>query len=218
MSPGGETVSPLNIPDWRAFPLRSRLHDLVGVPTYVDNDAKALALGEGRFGAASGQRDFIAMVVSTGIGGGLVLDGRLLGGRLGNAGHIGHVVVVPDGRACVCGGQGCLESEASGTALAAVTGHPAKMAPPAVVERTGTLVGRAVASVVNLLDLPLAVVSGSVALGFGEPFFTAAQREVEFRCGLEFAREAQVVPGALGDRGPLIGAACVGWRGREGPV
>jgi glucokinase len=217
MGPGGETVSPLNIPGWRAFPLRSRLHELTGVPTYVDNDAKALALGEGRFGAAAGQPDFIAIVVSTGIGGGLVLNGRLLGGRLGNAGHIGHVVVVPDGRPCVCGGQGCLEAEASGTALAAITGHPAEMAPPALIERTGTLVGRGVASVVNLLDLPLAVVSGSVALGFGEPFFLAAQREVELRCGLEFARDARVIPGALGDRGPLIGAACVGWRGGEVP-
>ncbi len=68
----------------------------------------------------------------------------------------------------------------------------------------------------NLLDLPLAVVSGSVALGFGEPFFRAAQCEVDLRCGLEFARGARVVPGGLGDRGPLVGAARVGWRGRLG--
>jgi glucokinase len=84
-----------------------------------------------------------------------------------------------------------------------------------MVERTGTLVGRAVASVVNLLDLPLAVVSGSVALGFGAPFFEAAQREVDLRCGLDYARGARVVPGGLGDRGPLIGAGCVGWRSVE---
>ena len=154
-------------------------------------------------GAAAGERNFIGMVVSTGIGGGIVLDGRLLGGRLGNAGHIGHVVVEPEGRRCACGGRGCLEAEASGSALAEITGHPADMAPPDVVERTGTLVGRAVASVVNLLDLPLAVVSGSVALGFGAPFFAAAQREVDLRCGLDFARGAKVVPGGLGDRGPL---------------
>ncbi len=216
MRPGGEEVSPLNIAGWREFPLRARLREFTGVPTFVDNDAKALALAEGWIGAAAGQSDFIAMVVSTGIGGGLVVDGRLLGGRLGNAGHIGHVIVVPDGRPCVCGGRGCLEAEASGTALAAITGQPAALAPPEVVERTGTLVGRAVASVVNLLDLPLAVISGSVALGFGGPFFAAAQREVELRCGLSFAREAKVVPGGLGDKGPLIGAGCVGWRGLDG--
>ena len=215
MSPDGETVSPLNIEGWRAFPLRSRLHELTGVPTYVDNDAKALALAEGLTGAAAGERDFIAIVVSTGIGGGVVLNGRLLEGRLGNAGHIGHVVVEPDGRACACGGRGCLEAEASGTAIAAITGNPPAMAPSDVVVRAGTLVGRAVASVVNLLDLPLAVASGSVALGFGEPFFAAAQREVDLRCGLDFARGARIVPGGLGPDGPLIGAGSVGWRGLD---
>jgi glucokinase len=213
MSPGGEEVSPLNIPAWRAFPLRRRLSELTALPTFVDNDAKALALGEGWVGAAKGCDDFIAMVVSTGVGGGIVLDGRLLDGRLGNAGHIGHVIVVPEGRDCACGGRGCLEAEASGTAIATVTGRPARDAPPEVVGRAGTLVGRAVASVVNLLDLRLAVVSGSVALGFGEPFFRAAQAEMDRLCRLDFALGAKVVPGGLGDRGPLIGAARVGWRG-----
>ena len=213
MTPGGDEVSPLNIPAWRSFPLRARLAGLTGLPTFVDNDAKALALGEGWVGAAAGLTDYLAMVVSTGVGGGIVLDGRLLSGRLGNAGHVGHVIVVPDGRECGCGGRGCLEAEASGTALAAITGRPARLAPAAVVERAGTLVGRAIASVVNLLDLPLAVVSGSVALGFGEPFFRAAQAEMDLRCRLEFARGARVVPGGLGDRGPLIGAARVGLRG-----
>ena len=213
MSPGGEEVSPLNIAAWRSFPLQSRLAALTSLPTFVDNDAKALALGEGWLGAAAGYRDFLAMVVSTGVGGGIVLDGRLLQGRLGNAGHVGHVVVEPEGRPCVCGGRGCLEAEASGTAIAAVTGQPARLAPPAVVARAGTLVGRAVASVVNLLDLPLAVVSGSVALGFGEPFFRAAQAEMDLRCGLSFARGAQIVPGGLGDLGPLVGAARVGLLG-----
>ena len=216
MSPGGEEVSPLNITGWRGFPLRRRVAELTGLPTYVDNDAKALALGEGWVGAAQGQGDFIGMVVSTGVGGGVVLDGRLLSGRLGNAGHVGHVIVVPDGRACPCGGRGCLEAEASGTAIAAITGRPAAEAPPELVERTGRLVGLAIASVVNLLDLPLAVVSGSVALGFGAPFFAAAQAEMDLRCRLDFARGARVVPGGLGDGGPLVGAARVGWRAAPG--
>jgi len=212
MSPGGAEVSPLNIPEWRSFPLRARLADLTGLPTYVDNDAKALALGEGWIGAAAGQRDYIGMVVSTGVGGGVVTDGHLLNGRLGNAGHIGHMVVVPDGRPCVCGSHGCLEAEASGTALAAITGQRAELASPEMVDRTGMLVGRAVSAVANLLDLPLAVISGSVALGFGDPFFAAAQREVDLRCRLDFSRGTRVVPGGLGDRGPLIGAARVGWQ------
>jgi glucokinase len=98
MTPGGDEVSPLNIPAWRSFPLRARLAELTGLPTFVDNDAKALALGEGWVGAAADHADYIGMVVSTGVGGGIVLNGRLLDGRLGNAGHVGHVIVVPGGR------------------------------------------------------------------------------------------------------------------------
>lgn len=213
MAPGGETVSPLNIGVWRDFPLRSRLASATGLPTFVDNDAKALALGEGWKGAAAGVDNFVAMVVSTGVGGGIVLDGRLLDGAGGNAGHIGHVCVEPQGRECACGARGCLEAEASGTSIAAITGRPAAEAEPEVVERTGRLVGRAVASVANLLDLRLAVVAGSVALGFGEPFFAAAQAELDAQARLTFSAGARIVPGGLGAKGPLVGAAAVGWRG-----
>jgi glucokinase len=213
MAAGGEEVSPLNIAVWRNFPLRARLASATGLDTFVDNDAKALALGEGWKGAAAGKRDFIAMVVSTGVGGGIVLDGRLLDGRLGNAGHIGHVCVEPEGRRCMCGARGCLEAEASGTSIAAITGRPAAEAGPEMVARTGRLVGRAVASVANLLDLPLAVVAGSVALGYGEPFFAAAQAELDAQCRLTFSTGTRIVPAGLGAAGPLVGAAAVAWRG-----
>jgi glucokinase len=209
MDAGGEHVSPLNIPAWRDFPLRARLAEHAALPAWVDNDAKALALGEGWCGAARGARDYLAMVVSTGVGGGIVLDGRLLDGAAGNAGHIGHVIVEPGGHLCGCGARGCLEAEASGSAIARITGAPPRDASAEVRERTGTLVGRAVASVANLLDLPLAVVAGSVALGFGEPFFTAAQRELDASCRLEFSRGTRIVPAELGADGPLIGAARV---------
>ena len=213
MTPHGEEVSPLNIPAWRGYPLRTRLAEATGLPVFVDNDAKALALGEGWRGAAAGVDNFIAMVVSTGVGGGIVLDGHLLDGRLGNAGHIGHVIVEPGGRECACGARGCLEAEASGTAIAAVTGKPAPEATAETIERTGTLVGRAVASVCNLLDLDLAVVAGSVALGFGEPFFAAAQAELDRSARLDFSRGARIVPAGLGPDGPLVGAAAVGLTG-----
>lgn len=212
MAAGGETVSPLNIPAWRDFPLRARIAAHTGLPTMVDNDAKALALGEGWQGAARDHRNFLAMVVSTGVGGGIVLDGRLLEGAAGNAGHIGHVVVEPEGRRCECGGRGCLEAEASGLAIAAVTGKPPQEASPEVVARSGRLVGRAVASVANLLDLSLAVVAGSVALGFGPPFFAAAAAEVAERARLSFSAGARIVPARLGPDAPLVGAGAVGWR------
>jgi glucokinase len=212
MTPGGEQVSPLNIPGWRAFPLRARLEAALTLPVFIDNDAKALALAEGWRGAARGERNFLAMVVSTGVGGGIVLDGRLLEGAAGNAGHIGHVIVEPDGRLCVCGAQGCLEAEASGTAIAARTGRPSAEAPPEERVRAGHLVGRAVASVANLLDLRLAVVAGSVALGYGEAFFDAAQAELDRSARISFAVGARIVPAGLGDEGPLIGAAAIALR------
>lgn len=213
MTGGGEAVSPLNIPAWRGFPLRQRLARATGLPTFVDNDAKALALAEGWLGAAAGRRHFLAMVVSTGVGGGIVLDGRLLEGRAGNAGHIGHVIVVPGGSRCGCGALGCLEAEASGPAIARRTGRPPALAPPEEVERAGRLVGRAIASVANLLDLDVAVVGGSVALGFGPPFFGAVQLEVDELCRLDHSMGTRVAPPGLGADGPLVGAAAVGWRG-----
>lgn len=218
MSRGGEEVSPLNIEGWREFPLRSRLAEHTGLPTFVDNDAKALALGEGWRGAARGTASFLAMVVSTGVGGGIVLEGRLLDGDSGNAGHIGHVIVEPDGRVCACGAQGCLEAEASGTAIAAVSGRPALEAPLEVRARTGRLVGRAVASAASLLDLRLAVVAGSVALGFGADFFGAAQTELDRSARLDFSRGTRILPAGLGATGPLIGAAAVAFAGLGHPV
>lgn len=209
MARHGATVSPINIGGWREFPLRERLIESTGLPVAVDNDAKALALAEGWLGAARGCTDHMAMVVSTGVGGGIVLDGRLLDGADGNAGHVGHVCVVPDGAPCGCGARGCLEAEASGTAIARATGAAAQFAPPEVVERTGTLVGRAAATVANLLDLRLVTVAGSVALGFGAPFFAAAQREMDSRSRIQFARGARIMPAGLGADGPLIGAAAV---------
>jgi len=214
----GELVSPLNIEAWRAFPLRARLEEVLELPVTVDNDAKALALGEGWLGAAVGVDDYLAMVVSTGVGGGIVLDGRLLDGALGNAGHIGHVIVEPGGAECPCGARGCLEAECSGRGLERRMGRPAAEAPPEVVERTGRLVGRAVASVCNLLDLRLALVAGSVALGFGEPFFAAAQTELAASSRLLFSAGAVIRPAGLGPDGPLLGAAAVARRSCRGPA
>ncbi len=215
MEGGNETVSPLNIPAWRGFPLRRRLEDLTGLTTRVDNDAKALALAEGAWGGAAGCDDYMSMVVSTGVGGGVVLDGRLLDGRTANAGHVGHVIVNPGGRRCGCGASGCLEAEASGTAIEAMTGRPPAEAGPDVIERTGRMVGRAVGSVANLLDLELTTIAGSVALGFGPPFFEAAQDELAATARLAFSRNCHVAPSPLGPDGPVLGAAAVGFRSRR---
>ena len=207
------TIAPLNIRAWQGFPLRERLAALTKLDVFGDLDAKALALAEGWVGAAQGRNNFMAMVVSTGVGGGIVLDGQLLDGATGNAGHVGHVIVEPNGRRCVCGAGGCLEAEASGTAIEAITGRPPTEPTYDIMVRTGRLVGRAVASVCNALDLDLVVVGGSVALGFGATFFNAAQDSLSEHCRLSFVRSVRITPARLGDRGPLIGAGAVGMRG-----
>ncbi|MFF4991994.1 ROK family protein [Streptosporangium saharense] len=117
--PEGE-VSPINMSGWRAFPLRARLAGrFPGVPVRVHNDAVCLAVAEHWRGAGRGSENMLGMVVSTGVGGGLVLGGRLIDGGSGNAGHVGHVVVEPGGPVCGCGARGCLEAVARGPALAA---------------------------------------------------------------------------------------------------
>ena len=211
----GVGVSPLNIPAWRDFPLRSRLSELTGLPTTIDNDAKALALGEGWLGAAVGQRNYLAMVVSTGVGAGIVCDGRLLDGAEANAGHLGHLIVVPGGRACGCGNAGCLEAEVSGTAIAARTGAQPAVADLSMRHHAGTLVGRAVAQVVVLLDLRLALIGGSVALGFGAPFLAAARAELARLATIEYASGARIELVGLGADAPILGAAAVAWRARS---
>ncbi len=213
MSPNAETVAPLNLHAWRNFPLRERLMVHTSLPVHADLDAKALALAEGWLGAAQGRQSFMAMVVSTGVGGGIVLNGQLLDGADGNAGHVGHIIVEPNGRRCVCGARGCLEAEASGTAIEAITGRPPSSPTYEIMQRTGRLVGRAAASVCNLLDLDLVVVGGSVALGFGATFFNSAQEALDEHTKLAFSRGARITPVRLGDRGPLIGAGAVAVRG-----
>jgi glucokinase len=208
-----EMVSPVNIEAWRNFPLRGRLADATSLPVYGDLDAKSLAMAEGWLGAAQGRSNFLAMVVSTGVGGGVVLNGQLLDGATGNAGHIGHVVVEPNGRRCSCGSRGCLEAEASGRAIESITGRPPTEPSYEIMQRTGELVGRAVASVCSLLDLDLVVVGGSVALGFGATFLNSAQAALDRHARLEYMRGARITPARLGDRGPLVGAGAVGLRG-----
>ena len=209
MSPDGELVSTLHISEWRDFPLRSKLQELTQMPVYIDNDAKALVQGEVWCGAVAGQTDVIGMVVSTGVGGGIISGGKVLNGRIGNAGHIGHVIVEPEGRLCACGSHGCLEAHASGRSIEAITGKPAAEASLDVIQNTGRLVARALTSVGAIIDLRSAVIAGSVALGFGDPFFEAVQNELNRTAKIEFIRDFTVYRAGLGLLSPLVGAAAV---------
>ena len=208
-----EAVSPAHLPVWRDFPLRSRLAAATSLPVFGDLDAKALALAEGWLGAAQGKDCFMAMVVGSSVAGGIVLNGQLLDGASGAAGHVGHVIVEPNGHRCSCGARGCLEAEASSVAIATVTGRTVAEPTYDTMQRTGRMVGRAAASVCNLLDLDLVVVGGSVAEGFGATFFNSAQEALDEHATLRNSRGARITPSRLGDRGALVGAAAVGVRG-----
>lgn len=107
-----------NLPGWKDVPLKDIVEEEMGVKTYLINDANAAALGEMWFGAARGARNFIYITLSTGIGGGIVIDGQVYSGALGTAGEIGHMTIEADGPRCNCGNTGCWEMLASGTALA----------------------------------------------------------------------------------------------------
>jgi glucokinase len=213
MTRGGEEVSPLNIVVWRNFPLRAQLRERMNIDVYIDGDARALALAEGTFGAARGVDSYLSMVVSTGIGGGLVMDGRLVDGATGNSGHVGHVNVVTNGRKCGCGSYGCLEAEASGSAIEAVTGRPPSEADEATRVRTSELVGRAVGMLASVLDFNRCYIAGSVALGFGDEFFTIANAVARTMAPMDYSADLKLLPSGLGSDGPILGAALVGWRG-----
>jgi glucokinase len=218
-------VSPINLPAWQAFPLRDRLRELVpGVPVRVHNDAVCVAVGEHWRGAGAGVDDLLGMVVSTGVGGGVVLGGRLVDGPSGNAGHIGHVVVDPDGPACGCGGRGCLEAVARGPAVvawarergsAAVDGRAlAALAASgddvacAALQRAGGALGVAIAGAVVLLDLRLVVVGGGLSAA-GAALWEPLQEVFARHARLPFAAGARVVPAALGEHAGLVGAAAL---------
>lgn len=210
---GLELVTPISVPSWSDFPLRSRLVELTGMQVHGDLDAKALALAEGWLGAAQGQPNFVAITVSAAISGAVVLGGDLLDGESGHAGQIGHVIVEPSGRRCHCGTQGCLTAEASGEAIDAITGRPATEPSFQIMQRAGDVVGRAAASMCNAFDLSLVVVGGSVALGFGSTFFHAASVALDEGARLPYSRGARITPARLGEQGPLLGAGAIGWRG-----
>ncbi len=223
-------VSPLNIPAWRDFPLRSRLAErLGGIPVRVHNDAICLVAAEHWRGAGRGRDNVLGMVVSTGVGGGLVLDGRLIEGASGNAGHIGHVVVDPDtGPVCGCGGRGCAEAIARGPALVAwaqtegwrpeqsdatakelaadgALGHPIGVA---AMRRAGRALGIAIASATCLCDLEVVSVGGGLSQA-GPLLFDPLEEALRAHARLGFARQVTVVPAALGQSAGLVGAAAL---------
>ena len=219
------TVSPINIVEWTRFPIVDRVADATGLPVRLGGDGLCMALGEWWRGAGRGSAYLLGMVVSTGIGGGLVLDGKPYHGRTGNAGHIGHVVVEPSGARCTCGGRGCVETVASGPHLARWAREHGWVAPPGAdakelaeaanrgdavaleaFGRGADAVAAAIASAAAVCDLDLVVIGGGVAKA-GALLFDPLRAALNSYAGLSFLRGLTVVTAELGGDAGLVGAA-----------
>jgi glucokinase len=217
-------VSPLNLPAWRDFPLRDLVASRVTVPVQLRMDGLCIALAEHWVGAARGYSNVMGMIVSTGIGGGLILHGNTVSGPTGNAGHIGHVEVAGFDDPCPCGGIGCVEAIASGPMTVAwaqrqgwtgstgedlsasyASGDPIAAA---AVERSGRAIGQAIASATSLVDLEIVAIGG----GFSHvtpDLFDHIRTAVATRRQFGFVTKVKVVPSGLSSDGPLIGAAAL---------
>lgn len=222
------TVSPINVPSWQDFPLRDSVSSLFpDVPVELAGDGVCMALGEHWRGAGQGSRFMIGLVVSTGVGGGLVFDGKPFGGRTGNAGHIGHIVVEPEGDACTCGGRGCAETIAGGprmvdwarhqgwgapddadAAMLAAAALSGEEIPLAAFERAGQAVGMAIAGAAAVCDLDVAVIGGGVAQA-GELLFEPVRRALKTYAGLSYLAGLEVRAAELGGQAGLVGAAAL---------
>lgn len=222
-------VSPLNLKAWRRYPLRAQVQALVqkaapDVPVTLRMDGLCITLAEHWIGAAQGVDNVMGMVVSTGVGGGLILGGQTVAGPSGNAGHIGHIEVEGFDDPCPCGGHGCLEAIASGPHTVAwartqgftgATGEELGAAYAAgdevairAVKRSATAVGHAIASATSLLDLELVAIGG----GFSHvtpDFFDFIAEPIAERLEFDYIRDVRVVPSALSSDGPLVGAAAL---------
>lgn len=221
------TVSPINITAWQRFPIVDRVAASTGLSVRLGGDGLCMAMGERWRGAGRDAQFLLGMVVSTGIGGGLVLDGAPYDGRTGNAGHVGHVVVEPDGALCTCGGHGCVETVASGPHLARWARENGWDAPPEAdakeladaanagdalalkaFHRGANAIARMIASVAAVCDLDLVVIGGGVAKS-GALLFDPLHEALGYYAGLDFIKDLRVVPAELGGDAGLVGAAAL---------
>ena len=227
-----------NLPGWEGICLTKIFGEAFGAPACLDNDATAAALGELTFGAGKGVRNFVYLTISTGIGGGIVIDGKIYRGHGENAGEFGHAKIRPDGPKCLCGDRGCLESLASGTSIARIARERLTSDTQTVLrlwvsspeQITAELVANAaregdefaagmwfeamenlgigVANAVNVLNPRLVILGGGVTKA-GDLLFEPVRKVVSERAMKALAADVEIVPAANGDLVGLMGAIAV---------
>lgn len=230
----GVVTDPPNLPGWRDVPIGRWLRDALKVPTVLENDANAAALGEHRYGAGRGSRHMIYLTVSTGIGGGIIIDRKLYRGASGAAGELGHVIIDADGPQCSCGAHGCLEALASGTALARdgaaliargeaprlaeiigqgpvtaeAVAEAARAGDPAaarLIAQAGHYLGLGLTSFVNIFNPQVIVIGGGVAK-IGRPFLEPAEAVMRKLAFPQAVADVRLETAALGDDAGVQGA------------
>ncbi|MFF2517589.1 ROK family protein [Streptomyces sp. NPDC058086] len=222
------TVSPVNVAGWRDYPLVERVRAATGgLPVELIGDGVAITAAEHWQGAARGHDNALCMVVSTGVGGGLVLNGQLHPGPTGNAGHIGHISVDLDGDPCPCGSRGCVERIASGpniarraleggwrpgpdgdTSAAAVASAAREGDPVAVAsfERAAKALAAGIAATATLVEIDIAVIGGGVGKA-GDVLFEPLRKALADYATLSFVQRLTVAPALMGTDAGLVGAA-----------
>ncbi|MDN3267264.1 ROK family protein [Streptomyces sp. MA15] len=224
------SVSPVNIPAWRDFPLVESVSAhpaLAHRPVVLAGDAVAMAAAEHRHGAARGHGNTLCLVVSTGVGAGLVLDGQVRHGLTGNAGHLGHISVDFGGEPCPCGARGCLEGVASGTAITrhalslgwrppatadasavATAARAGDTAAAAAFDRAARALAAGIAATAALVEIDIAVVGGGVAQA-GDVLFSPLNHHLRRYAAMPFLQHLRAVPADLGPDSGLVGAAAL---------
>jgi glucokinase len=242
-SASGTVHSPPNLLGWKDVPVGSMLEDVLQAPVRIENDANAAALAEWRFGAGQGLTDLVYLTMSTGVGGGMILDGRLYRGPHGSAGEWGHVPIALEGLRCACGLSGCLEAYVGGAAwqrwlraeipeaslAVRLAGERATLRPEHVVEAAHRGDAMATDQVARWTDLlahglaqiafslaPQAIILGTIAVAAGESLCFGPQREIlRRRLWTHQAPQLTLLPAALGQEGPYLAGICVALEGLE---
>jgi len=230
----GVVFNPPNLPGWVRVPLSDRVQQALGLPTVLENDANAAALGEFRYGAGRGARSIVYMTVSTGIGGGIILEGKVWHGLKDAAGEIGHMTVCPDGPVCGCGNRGCLEAMSSGTSIARRAGEALaagrdtklrRVAKPTsadvvrlaqqgdsvaaeIWDQAVRYLGIGVAAVITILAPERIVIGGGVTKA-GDVLFQPLREHVRQRVQLVPVESVPILPATLGPDVGILGAAAV---------
>lgn len=227
-----------NIPGWKNAPIRSLLEKRTGLAVRVDNDANAMALGESLFGAGRGARNLIALTLGTGIGGGIVLDGKLFHGPAYSAAEIGHIILNESGPLCGCGNRGCIETyvgnghfvrevrrrlDAGQKSVLSRWIREGQPLSPLLVARaadrgdrlavsqwalTAGRLGTVLAGLVNVLNPERIVLGGGIALN-RKHIFPTVKRVIREKAFPIAARSVRVVPAALGTDAGTVGAAAL---------